>query len=311
MRAAATALTPSEQMPPASAAAASQPGHGPESLGAARVAVLMPAYNPGGIIHRALESVARGSYPCDIYVVDDASTPPVAETIGSRPRTHVIRLERNGGPAAARNAGLAAILSKSYDYVALLDSDDVAHPDRIATQVAFLDNHPEFGAVGAWARVIGETGETLYIARMPDNPDLFRKTLYYNAAIVNSTLMIRTDVLRAVGLYSQRYPVAEDYELLRRIAGKYAVTNIPYVLIDYRRSNDGVSLRRRRRQLFDRLRIQLKYFVPWSPHAWLGVGKTLLLFLVPVSWIAKIKAYEDRAVPVVEAQPDSVVARDN
>jgi glycosyltransferase involved in cell wall biosynthesis len=115
------------------------------------------------------------------------------ETVGALPRTHIIRLEENGGPATARNVGLATILSKNYDFVALLDSDDVAHSERIATQVAFLDQHPEFGAVGGWTRVTDETnGEVLYIARTPDDPDVFRRTLYYNAAIVNSTLMIRT-----------------------------------------------------------------------------------------------------------------------
>lgn len=282
-----------------------------ETLGSSRVAVLMPAYNPGEIIHHALESIAQSTYSCDLYIVDDASNPPVAETIGTFPRTQIIRLEKNGGPATARNAGLAAILSKHYDFVALLDSDDIAHPERIAMQVAFLDSHPEFGAVGAWARVLDDTGEALYIARTPDDPTQFRRTLYYNAAIVNSTLMIRTDVLRAVGLYSADYPVAEDYELLRRIVERYPVTNIPSVMIDYRRSNNGVSLRRRRRQLFDRLRIQLKYFRFRDPNAWLGVGKTLLLFLVPVSLIAKIKAYEDRAAPADAAHPDSAEPRDS
>jgi GT2 family glycosyltransferase len=311
MQAVATSPGESDQLPAASAGSALQPSGGPEALASSRVAVLMPAYNPGDIIHRALESIARSTYPCDVYIVDDASNPPVAETVGRLPGVQVIRLEQNGGPAIARNVGLATILSKNYNFVALLDSDDIAHPERIATQVAFLDDHPEFGAVGAWARVTGENGEALYIARTPDDPAEFRKTLYYNAAIVNSTLMIRTDVLRAVGLYSKRYPVAEDYELLRRIAKKYAVTNIPSVLIDYRRSTGGVSLRRRRRQLFDRFRIQLKYFTPWDANAWMGLGKTLLLFFVPVSLIARMKAYGDRGVTAVEAQPDSPGPRDS
>ena len=118
-------------------------------------------------------------------------------------------------------------------------------------------------------------------------------------------------MLRAVGVYSARYPVAEDYELLRRIAKQYAVTNIPIVLIDYQRSTGGVSLTRRRRQLFDRLRIQLKYFKLWEPDAWLVVSKTLLLFLVPVALIAKIKAYEDRAMPPAEAQTDGAGPRES
>lgn len=260
-----------------------------------RVALLMPAYNPGGLIYRALESVARSTYPCDIYIVDDASTPPVAQMLGNWPQTKIIRLERNSGPAHARNVGLMAILSKPYDFVALLDSDDLCHPDRIATQVAFLDAHPEIGAVGSWARIIEEnSGRFLYTARPPANPEGVKKALFQNAIVINSSLMIRTDVLRTVGLYSERYPVAEDYELLRRMAEKFAVTNIPQALVDYRMSAGSISMRRRRRQLLDRLRIQLTYFDAAEPHAWIGLGKTLLMFLVPTSLIPKLKALRER-----------------
>jgi len=258
----------------------------------------MPAYNPGDSICRALESVARSTYPCDLYIVDDASDPPVAQMLGSWPRTKIIRLERNGGPAHARNVGLMTILSKPYDFVALLDSDDLCHPDRIAAQVAFLDRHPEIGAVGSWARIIEEkSGRVLYTARTPASPDSLRKSLFQNATVVNSTLMIRADVLRAIGLYSERYPVAEDYELLRRMAAKFAVTNIPQALVDYRVSSNSVSMRRRRRQLFDRLKIQLHYFEAREPDAWIGLGKTLLMFFVPASLVPKLKALAYRRPP--------------
>jgi hypothetical protein len=97
--------------------------------------------------------------------------------------------------------------------------------------------------------------------------------------------------LREVGLYSENYPVAEDYELFRRITRRFPIANIPAVLVDRRLSHQGVSLTRRRKQLADRLRIQLRYFNPRQLSAWSGVLKTLVLFCVPVSLLVKIKEY--------------------
>jgi hypothetical protein len=94
--------------------------------------------------------------------------------------------------------------------------------------------------------------------------------------------MLRASVLREVGDYSLKYYAAEDYELIRRIAKRYDVANIPEYLIDYRISPSGMTASNRRRQLMDRLRIQFKYFEPFNRHAWVGVARTLVLMIVPV-----------------------------
>ena len=96
-------------------------------------------------------------------------------------------------------------------------------------------------------------------------------------------------------LFRSRYSAAEDYELLRRISSRFAIANIPEVLVDICISPHGISLRRRRRQLFERLKIQLKYFELLEPGAWLGLARTVLLFLVPVSLHSRWKASSKRS----------------
>lgn len=261
-----------------------------------RVAVLIPAYNPGDAINDAVASIVANTYPSDIYVVDDGSEIPVADILESFPRVTVIRLDKNVGVARALNVGLEIILARTYEFVARMDADDVCYPDRIASEVEFLEGHPEIAAVGAWVRHIdGVTGRPLFIQRTPASPEAVKKALNYNAAIVHITFMVRADVLRRVGPYSEDYPVAEDYELFRRIVQEYPIANIPRVLVDRNLSPKGVSLTRRRSQLMDRLRIQLLYFDPLEPAAWSGVLKTLLLFLVPSPLLVKIKAHRSQA----------------
>ena len=256
----------------------------------ARVAVLIPAYNPGSDINRAVESLINNTYPCDIYIVDDGSDVPIGQILGDFPRTEIIRLRTNMGVVKARNAGLAAILERPYEFVACLDADDVSYPDRIRTQVEFLDRHPEIAAVGSWARHVAEDdGRFLFIEETPESPQEVKRALNYNSAINNTTFMVRADVLKAVGFYSERYPVAEDYELFRRICRRFPMANVPVILVDRHLSSKGLSLTRRRRQLWDRFRIQLRYFDAAEPDSWLGALKTVMLFFVPVALLMKIK----------------------
>jgi len=256
-----------------------------------RVAVLMPAYNAEQFINRALQSLAASTFPCDVYIVDDGSTVPVAQVLGNNSKAHVLRLEQNRGIAQARNAGLKAILDRSYEFVACLDADDVCHPERIAKQVDFLDRHPEVAVIGTWGRHVEEkSGDTISIKRTPADAASAKRAMRSNMAVINTSAMIRTSALRAVGLYSERYRAAEDYELLRRISAKFAVANIPEVLVDICISRDGISLKRRRRQLLERFKIQLKYFEPMQPGAWAGLARTLALLLVPASLHSKVKS---------------------
>jgi glycosyltransferase involved in cell wall biosynthesis len=256
------------------------------------VAVIMPAYNAEGTIRRAVESLMRNAYPFDLLVVDDCSRIPVTEVLNPLPaNVEVLRLERNSGVVGARNAGVSRLLGKAYEFVGVMDADDVSRPDRLARQVAFLTAHPDIALVGAWARYIDESnGEIVFHGRPPCEPAAIRDALYINNCTVHSSWMVRARVLREIGLYDPRYPLGEDYELLRRLATRFDVANLPEYLVDYTISMSGLSMQRRRAQLFDRFRIQLKYFAWRRPLAWLGVARTLLLFPVPRKVLAVYRA---------------------
>ncbi len=248
------------------------------------VAVLMAAYNAEKTLLQAVNSLIGGTYPCKIYIVDDCSRVPVADVIGAHDpaQIEIIRLPKNGGPGNARNAGLKRILENDHEFVAIMDADDISYPTRIEKQVAYLVANPRVGLVGCWERVIDEQGEFVSYVALPCDPREIRNNLFVKMFVSHPTWMVRTSVLREVGGYSLKYYAAEDYELLRRIAARYDVANIPEYLIDYRISPGGMTASNRRRQLMDRLRIQLKYFEPLNRRAWIGIARTLALLAIPV-----------------------------
>jgi glycosyltransferase involved in cell wall biosynthesis len=258
---------------------------------ASDLAVLMAAYKSEATIGKAVNSLTASTYPCDVYIVDDGSPIPVADVIGKIPNVEIIRLEQNQGPARASNVGLARILQGSYKYIARMDADDISYPDRFVKQIAFLERHPKVGAVGAWGRHFSETtGDVVMLNQPPPTPSGVRNKMFFNSPIINASSLIRTEAFRAVGPYSVDYPAAEDYELYRRIATRYDLDNLPELLIDIRESIHGISLSKRRRQVYDRLRIQIKYFEPLEWRAWAGVAMSLVMLVVPRKAVAALKA---------------------
>jgi glycosyltransferase involved in cell wall biosynthesis len=243
----------------------------------------MAAHNAERTIRHAVESVLDGTLPCDVFIVDDASRIPVSVALGSlAQQVTVIRLDKNVGPGGARNAGLKRILADGYKYIAIMDADDISHPTRLAVQRDFLEGHPKVGVVGTWVRLFDErTGETVYSLHRATDSDTIRKLMYFNIGLSHATAMLRADALREVGIYDAGFAAAEDYELMRRIGTRYDFANIPECLLSYRISPEGQSRGRRRRQLYDRLRTQLRYFDPFAWRAWAGVIKTALVMLVP------------------------------
>jgi glycosyltransferase involved in cell wall biosynthesis len=257
----------------------------------AEVAVLMAAYNAEQTLSAAVDSILASTVPCDLFLIDDCSRVPVEQVIGERQHLTIIRLPRNQGLAAALNVGLTRILPGDYKYVARMDADDVSRPNRFAAQIAFLDRHPEVALVGSGARFIDDRNGALVMYYVPPlEHDQIRKALYFNNCFVHPTWLWRREALAAVGPYSLDYPAAEDYEFMRRAIARMVVANVPDYLVDYRISTGGISISKRKRQLLDRLKIQIKYLEPLQWRAWAGMAKTLMLFVIPRSIVTTLKA---------------------
>lgn len=199
-----------------------------------RVTVFIPAYNREGYIRPAVASVLAQTFrDLECLVVDDGSndrTCAVAESFGD-PRVRVVRNTMNLGIPKTRNRGIDLARGQ---FVALLDSDDVALPDRIATQVDFLAANSEVAAVGSWARAIDEAGrvqERLHTC--PDSTSALAFTLMFRCAPRQSTLMIRRDVL-ARYRYDERCHVSQDLDLFGRLARDLPLRAIQRELVLFR-----------------------------------------------------------------------------
>ena len=131
-----------------------------------RVTVVIPTYNRGDLLPRAVNSVLAQTYSdFELILVDDCSFDNTQDVIHDfeDPRIRSIRHEVNRGAAATRNTGIAHARG---EYIAYLDDDDECTSNRLADQVALLDSGPDIGMVYGW---IEEINDATGARRVPRN----------------------------------------------------------------------------------------------------------------------------------------------
>jgi glycosyltransferase involved in cell wall biosynthesis len=203
----------------------------PAVTGFPRVTVVIPVYNREKYVGIAVDSILSQTFSdFELLVIDDGSIDRSIDIVRSYsdPRIRLVCNINNLGVAATRNNGIQ--LARG-EYLAFLDSDDWAYPERLAKQTAFLDNHPEYAAVGSWSEWMSEDGVPLgRIKRKPTSPEEIAAWRLFQQGIENSTSMARTVVLRAYR-HREEFDVSEDFDLWARIAANHKLATLPEVLV--------------------------------------------------------------------------------
>jgi glycosyltransferase involved in cell wall biosynthesis len=179
------------------------------------VAAVIPVFNGEPWILDALRSVMQQTYPVDqIVVVDDASTDRSAD-LASLPGVTVIRLGKNSGEGAARNAG---IREARCDCVAMLDADDIWDPKHVEVLVSLLERHPEASVACAATQRFGLKSEVINGYVLPGEPRKVFWEAYDDWLHTTIGALFRRNALLSVGGFSevQRYSV--DYDLWLRLS---------------------------------------------------------------------------------------------
>ncbi|MFD2838363.1 glycosyltransferase family 2 protein [Azotobacter vinelandii] len=193
--------------------------------------VFIPVHNRQRYIATAVDSILAQTFgDFELLVVDDGSTDATLEVLSHYrdPRLRVECNPRNLGLPGTRNRGLE--LARG-EYIALLDSDDKAWPERLTRQVEVLDRHPELVQIGSACDFMDAEGRRLdRVRRRPLAPDEVDASLAFYCALTNRTIMGRTAILREYR-YSEDFPSCEDYELHQRLARTWRMANLPDVLV--------------------------------------------------------------------------------
>ena len=220
-------------------------------MSAPRVSVLMPVRNGARWLAPAIDSVLAQTFAdFELLLIDDGSTdrtPDIIADYAARDlRVRSIRQDALG-LVAALNRG---IVEARGDLIARLDADDLAKPERLASQVAAIDTNPRLNLIGSWADKIDAEGRPAGMLTPPTDPQLLRDTLAQTNPFIHSSVMLRTEAVRRAGGYRAAFEAAEDYDLWLRLSEHGDIVIIPEPLVRYREHGGNVTVRKAARQLF-------------------------------------------------------------
>ncbi|OWQ46147.1 hypothetical protein CDL60_16220 [Roseateles noduli] len=227
-----------------------------------RVSIVVPAYNAAAELSETIRSVLASTFTdFELIVIDDGSsdaTSEVAKAFGD-PRVRVIRHD-NRGMSATRNAGLA--MSRS-EYVALLDADDVWHPEKLALQVAVLEERPDvdlcFTEFREWH---GEAAPDFFTRAAERSTDprltgwIYPLMVMTNFALPSSVLY-RRRLADRLGPFRCDDHQTDDWEYFTRAARLTAAVKLSMPLVLYRQRAASLSKRVARRNSTELMRDQL------------------------------------------------------
>ncbi|MEZ5567919.1 MAG: glycosyltransferase family 2 protein [Halioglobus sp.] len=180
---------------------------------AADVSVVIPSFNAGLFLYRAIKSVVEQSVQvAEILVVDDASTDGSIEKAEAYfPQITVLRLSRNAGVSAARNLGAE---KAKAGWLAFLDADDSWLPDKIKAQMSALERSGAALSLGGFL----DMRDTTRTWGRPFPPGAFHRLLHYPVALCASTLLVRRALFIDSGGYNASLRRGEDIEFYYRLA---------------------------------------------------------------------------------------------
>ncbi|HEY9639257.1 MAG TPA: glycosyltransferase [Coleofasciculaceae cyanobacterium] len=205
------------------------------------VSVVIPMYNAEAFISSTLDSILQEqTVDLEVIVVNDGSTDRSLDQVLA---VKDDRIRVVDGPcqgiSASLNTGLAAATS---DIIMRCDADDQYPPGRIATQVNWLSQHPEYGAVCGGFSTIDPAGRL--ITQFDVHRDPREITAELQSGVTSThfcTYAVRAEILRAIGGCRQYFKTAEDIDLQLRIGEVCRVGYLPEVLYKYRLHNASIT----------------------------------------------------------------------
>lgn len=208
------------------------------------VSVIIPVFNGASYLIEAVNSVINNTYTnFEILLVDDGSkdeSKQLCQMLEKKfDNVHFFSFEKNQGLGRILNF---AIKQAKGAYICRINQDDVMRKERIATQVAYFENHPEVVACGSWINMFEEDGSKQTIKFLETDEQIKKIWLLISPFADPSVMYRKTAVIKA-GLYQQEFWPGDDTHLWYRLGMIGKLANIQKILVDVRYHKGAASVK--------------------------------------------------------------------
>ncbi len=224
------------------------------------VSIALPIYNAAPFLATSIGSLLEQSFrDWEMICVNDGSRDEslqILERFSSIDNRIRIINQPNRGLVAALQQAVEASRGR---LIARMDADDIAMPDRLEKQVAFMQQNPEVVALGGAAIEMDVDGRPLRITRFPsDSNTLVERLLRRESALIHPSVMMCKTAMQKAGGYRSKYQWIEDHDLWLRISKLGKITNLENVVLGYRQHASSICWQRShaQRQLMNDLLLE-------------------------------------------------------
>lgn len=210
----------------------------------------MSVYNASRYLREAVESILSQTFrDFEFIIIDDGSTdasPQLLREFAARDPRVRLSVRDNKGLTVTLNQALAQARG---EFVARMDCDDVALPDRFQKQLDYLRSDPSLVCIGGHFELIDDKGRLLTRLRPPSDDQAIQKLLLAgHTAISHPAAMMRREAVMRVGGYDPYFKTTQDLDLWLRLGEIGRLGNVPDVVLKFRQHGGSVSETRREEQ---------------------------------------------------------------
>jgi len=202
------------------------------------VSVLMSVYNGEKYLKAAINSILNQTFKdFEFIIINDGSKDNSVNILNSYKdkRIKLIHNETNMGLPKSLNIGLNLSTGR---YLARMDSDDISFPQRLESQVTYMNNNPDISLCGTWIKCVNELNNCISIQKYPVRHEEIKSMMFWKVGVSHPSVMFkRKDFLDNNLYYDESFICSQDYELWVRALQYIKFSNIPKVLLARRCGN--------------------------------------------------------------------------
>ena len=211
------------------------------------ITVFTPNYNCSEYISETIESIINQTYTNFEYIIiddcsEDDSWSIIQNYANKDKRIKAYRNNTNLNVVKTRNRGFKLRYPHSK-YFAIIDSDDIALSTRLENQVDFLEKNPDYGLVGSNIIITNKNSQNIGFRKYPSSNKKIKKIIVRYNPIAQSSVTLRTEVVKQVGNYTTKWIFCEDYDYWLRVGMSWKLANLNKPLIKYRISETQIKKR--------------------------------------------------------------------
>lgn len=282
------------------------------------ISVVLPFFNAENTLAKAVKSILDQTFEdFELLLIDNNSNDksnPIAKELAEKDSRIRLLTETKQGVAHAMNRGLE---NASGNFIARMDADDIAHPQRLVKQLRYLQKNPEIGLVGSEVKYVPHNKNTKGFRRFVEwvnsfhTPEEIGLNRFVEIPVVNPTIMFRRELFeRLDGNRDGDFP--EDYEMqLRYLEAGVKMARLPEPLLEWHDHSTRLTRTDKRYSTDAFFKIKAAYFRKWSekhnrfhPKIWIwGAGRKTRQ---RTTFLENEGLMVEGRIDIVSSKPDSV-----